>query len=250
MFLFIPFYLLFILLTFLNKYYIKCNELYIPYSDYKNPSINSIHGTGNRTLDKLYRENCAKLCGEKTYSDIHCCEGNTIEEEKCQSFKRCQEILDNFQRYVIGIALSSYLILMVITMIIVSIVYYCFTKDKYYKCKNAYSSAIIILFTATLLPIAILQFYCWYKVITIEQFFGAKFDKCFNIGESFQSANVKEGPRHNAIINENNENDEKNFYGDCFQKEKPIKITNREEINPQKSSQRSGNIILEEENND
>ena len=101
--------------SFLNNYS-KEDELYTPYSDYKNPSLNSIYGTGNRTLDVEYRKKCAKLCGVKTYDDTHCCEGNTLEEEKCQSFKRCQEILDNFQRYVIGIALLSYLCLMLITM--------------------------------------------------------------------------------------------------------------------------------------
>ena len=88
-------------ISFLINIQSKEDVLYIPYSDYKNPSINSIYGTGNRTLDKIYRDNCAKLCGEKTYDDSHCCEGNTLEEEKCQSFKRCQDILDNFQRYVL-----------------------------------------------------------------------------------------------------------------------------------------------------
>ena len=86
----------------------KESELYIPYSDYNSPSINSIYRTGNRTLDVLYREKCSKLCGQKEYDDSHCCEGNTLEEEKCVSFKRCQEILDNFQRYVLNIALIAY----------------------------------------------------------------------------------------------------------------------------------------------
>ena len=190
----IPIFLFLLISKFLNNF-VEGNELYIPYSDYKNPSINSIHGTGNRTLDIIYREKCAKLCGEENYSDEHCCEGNTLEEEKCQSFNRCQEILDNFQRYVIGIALLSYLCLMVITMVIVFILYYCYTKDKYYKCKNAFSSSIIVLFAATVIPIAILQFYCWYKIITIEQFFGANFDKCFNIGNSMQSVEVKNEQR-------------------------------------------------------
>ena len=197
---------------FLN---ILADELYIPYSDYKNPSINSIHGTGNRTLDIIYRQHCAKLCGEKTYSDVHCCEGNSLEEEKCQTFKRCQEILDNFQRYVIGIALISYLILMFITMVIVFILYYCFTKDYNYKCKNAYSSSIIVLFAATVIPIAILQFYCWYKIITIEQFFGAKFDKCVNIEKTIQSVDVindiRPDKRNNEIENNNNDNYNEKF---------------------------------------
>ena len=152
---------------FLN---ILAEELYIPYSGYKNPSINSIHGTGNRTLDIIYRDNCAQLCGQKIYNDNYCCEGNTLEEEKCQSFKRCQEILENFQRFVIGMVFVSYLILMFITMIIVFIVYYCFTKDKNYKCRNAYSSSIIVLFAATIMPIVIIKFYCWYKDITFDVF--------------------------------------------------------------------------------
>ena len=198
-------------------------------------------------MDVIYRENCAKLCGEETYSDTHCCEGNTLEEEKCQSFKRCQEILDNFQHYVIGIALISYLCLMLITMVIVSILYYCYTRDKYYKCKNSYSSAIIVLFAATILPIVILQFYCWYKIITIEQFFGANFDKCFNIGNSMQSVEVKDDDHRpdirNVDIDNNNFNEkpninnEKNFY----------KINDN--ITSQKSSQRSSNYMMGEEKN-
>ena len=243
MFIFILFHFFFLLLTILNI--IKCNELYLPYTDYNNPTINSIHGTGNRTLDVIYRENCAKLCGEKTYSDIHCCEGDTLEQEKCQSFKRCQEILDNFQHYVIGIALISYLILMLITMIIVSILYYCYTKDKNYKCKNAYSSAIIILFAATIIPITILQFYCWYKVITIEQFFGADFDKCFNIGKSLQSIDVINDQRpERRGNNKDNDNDDNISYG-YQDKEKPPNFCNEEDVNSQKVSQRSGNYMIE-----
>ena len=238
MFIFIQFYIFTLLTTFLNIF-IKGNELYIPYSDYKNPSINSIHGTGNRTLDIIYRENCAKLCGEKSYTDTHCCEGNTLEEEKCQSFKRCQEILDNFQRYVIGIALISYLTLMFITMIIVFIVYYIYTKEKNYKLKNAFASSIIVLFAATVIPIVILQIYCWYRLITIEQFFGANFEKCFNIGKSLQSIDVinDEKPERRN----NNDTDNYNY------EEKPGNYNINNNINSQKSSQRSGAYMLEED---
>ena len=244
MFIFFQF-LIFILLSKLTIIFTKENELYIPYSDYKNPSINSIHGTGNRTLDVLYREKCASLCGEKTYSDIHCCEGNTLEEEKCQSFKRCQEILDNFQHYVIGIALIAYLTMMVITMVVVFIVYYTCTKDRHYKCKNAYSSAIIVLFAATILPIVILQFYCWYRIITIEQFFGANFDKCFNIGKSLQSVDVLNDVRSDRKMTEK-DNDNNNDIN--FNKEKPTKLYNNINNNIAKSSQRSDKGMIEDIN--
>jgi len=234
------FFIFITLLSFLNIFIKAESELYIPYSDYKNPSLNSIHGTGNRTLDVIYREKCAQLCGEKTYSDYHCCEGNTLEEEKCQSFKRCQEILDNFQRYVISIALTSYLCLMVITMVIVFIVYYCYTKDLKYKCKNAYSSAIIVLFAATILPIIILQFYCWNKAISIEQFFGANFDKCFNIGKSLQSIDVINDERPERMINNKNNIKEKPDFNN--------NINNLDENNviSQKSSQRSNYMLNED----
>ena len=232
---------------FLSFLYIltKEDELYTPYSDYENPSINSIYGTGNRTLDILYRENCAKLCGEKNYDDTHCCEGNTLEEEKCQSFKRCQEILDNFQRYVIKIALISYFTLMFIVMIIVFFVYYCYTRDKKYKCKNAFASSVVVFFAGTVIPILVLQIYCWYKVITIEQYFGANFDKCFNISKSLQSVDViddqKPEPRNidndNVNYNENPEINEKKLY--------PIN-DNVNSINP---SQRSGNYMLDKNSN-
>ena len=239
------------ILFFLSFLYIhsKEDELYIPYSDYENPSINSIYGTGNRTLDILYRENCAKLCGEKNYDDTHCCEGNTLEEEKCQSFKRCQEILDNFQRYVIKIALISYFTLMFIVMVVVFFVYYCYTRDKIYKCKNAFASSVVVFFAGTVIPILVLQIYCWYKVITIEQYFGANFDKCFNISKSLQSVDViddqKPEPKNidlnidndNANYNENPEINEKKLY--------PIN-DNVNSINP---SQRSGNYMLDKNSN-
>jgi predicted nucleic acid-binding Zn ribbon protein len=235
------------ILFFLSFLYIhsKEDELYTPYSDYENPSINSIYGTGNRTLDILYRENCAKLCGEKNYDDTHCCEGNTLEEERCQSFKRCQEILDNFQRYVIKIALISYFTLMFIVMVIVFFVYYCYTRDKIYKCKNAYASSVVVFFAGTVIPILVLQIYCWYKVITIEQYFGANFDKCFNISKSLQSVDViddqKPEPRNidndNVNYNENPEINEKKLY--------PIN-DNVNSINP---SQRSGNYMLDKNSN-
>ena len=235
------------ILFFLSFLYIhsKEDELYTPYSDYENPSINSIYGTGNRTLDILYRENCAKLCGEKNYDDTHCCEGNTLEEEKCQSFKRCQEILDNFQRYVIKIALISYFTLMFIVMVIVFFVYYCYTRDKIYKCKNAFASSVVVFFAGTVIPILVLQIYCWYKVITIEQYFGANFDKCFNISKSLQSVDViddqKPEPRNidndNVNYNENPEINEKKLY--------PIN-DNVNSINP---SQRSGNYMLDKNSN-
>ena len=235
------------ILFFLSFLYIhsKEDELYTPYSDYENPSINSIYGTGNRTLDILYRENCAKLCGEKNYDDTHCCEGNTLEEERCQSFKRCQEILDNFQRYVIKIALISYFTLMLIVMVIVFFVYYCYTRDKIYKCKNAFASSVVVFFAGTVIPILVLQIYCWYKVITIEQYFGANFDKCFNISKSLQSVDViddqKPEPRNidndNVNYNENPEINEKKLY--------PIN-DNVNSINP---SQRSGNYMLDKNSN-
>ena len=228
------------LLSYLNIFIKAESELYIPYSDYKNPSLNSIHGTGNRTLDVIYREKCAQLCGEKTYSDFHCCEGNTLEEEKCQSFKRCQEILDNFQRYVISIALISYLCLMVITMVIVFIVYYCYTKDQNYKCKNAYSSAIIVLFAATIIPIIILQCYCWNKAISIEQFFGANFDKCFNIGKSLQSIDVIDEKPERRINKINNIQEKPEFNNN-------VDKFDENNIISQKSSQRSGNYMLKED---
>ena len=241
-------------ISFLINIQSKEDELYTPYSDYKNPSINSIYGTGNRTLDIIYRENCAKLCGEKTYDDSHCCEGNTLEEEKCQSFKRCQDILDNFQRYVLKIAIISYFALMLIVMAIVFIAYYCYTRDKNYKCKNAYSSSLIVFLAGTVIPIIILQIYCWYKVITIEQFFGANFEKCFNISKSLQSVDVLDDqkPENRNTENENNEN---NIEGDDNNENidynKNPEDNNKQEykinendinINP---SQRSGSYMIE-----
>ena len=227
--------------------------LYTPYSDYNNPSINSIYGTGNRTLDKIYRENCARLCGEKTYDDSHCCEGNTLEEEKCQSFRRCQDILDNFQRYIINIALISYFSLMFIVMVVVFFVYYCYTRDKKYKCKNAYSSSLVVFFAATIIPIIILQIYCWYKVITIEQYFGANFDKCFNISKSLQSVDVLDDqrPERRNIDNDINENIDNNNNDDNTSpeiNEKKLYQVN-DNVNSNNPSQRSGSYMIEKPQN-
>ena len=239
------------LISFLNIYS-KEDELYIPYSDYNNPSINSIYGTGNRTLDIIYRERCAKLCGEKIYDDSHCCEGNTLEEEKCQSFKRCQDILDNFQRYVIKIALISYFSLMFVVMVIVFIVYYCYTRDKKFKCKNAYSSSFIVFLAGTVIPILILQIYCWYKVITIEQYFGANFDKCFNISKSLQSVDVLEDqkPENRNIdndINENIENNNDDNTNPGINDKKLYQVNDN--VNNNNPSQRSGSYMIEKPQN-
>ena len=246
----INFFIFFI--SFINIHS-KEDVLYTPYSDYNNPSINSIYGTGNRTLDKIYRENCARLCGEKTYDDSHCCEGNTLEEEKCQSFRRCQDILDNFQRYVINIALISYFSLMFIVMVVVFFVYYCYTRDKKYKCKNAYSSSLVVFFAATIIPIIILQIYCWYKVITIEQYFGANFDKCFNISKSLQSVDVLDDqrPERRNIDNDINENIENNNNDDNTSpeiNEKKLYQVN-DNVNSNNPSQRSGSYMIEKPQN-
>ena len=228
--------------------------LYTPYSDYNHPSINSIYGTGNRTLDIIYRENCARLCGEKTYDDSHCCEGNTLEEEKCQSFRRCQDILDNFQRYIINIALISYFSLMFIVMVVVFFVYYCYTRDKKYKCKNAYSSSLVVFFAATIIPIIILQIYCWYKVITIEQYFGANFDKCFNISKSLQSVDVLDDqrPERRNIDNDINDNIDNNNNNDDNTSpdinEKKLYQVN-DNVNSNNPSQRSGSYMIEKPQN-
>ena len=246
----INFFIFFI--SFINIHS-KEDVLYTPYSDYNNPSINSIYGTGNRTLDKIYRENCARLCGEKTYDDSHCCEGNTLEEEKCQSFRRCQDILDNFQRYIINIALISYFSLMFIVMVVVFFVYYCYTRDKKYKCKNAYSSSLVVFFAATIIPIIILQIYCWYKVITIEQYFGANFDKCFNISKSLQSVDVLDDqrPERRNIDNDINENIENNNNDDNTSpeiNEKKLYQVN-DNVNSNNPSQRSGSYMIEKPQN-
>jgi len=240
------------LISFINIHS-KEDVLYTPYSDYNNPSINSIYGTGNRTLDKIYRDNCARLCGEKTYDHSHCCEGNTLEEEKCQSFRRCQDILDNFQRYIINIALISYFSLMFIVMVVVFFVYYCYTRDKKYKCKNAYSSSLVVFFAATIIPIIILQIYCWYKVITIEQYFGANFDKCFNISKSLQSVDVLDDqrPERRNIDNDINENIDNNNNDDNTSpeiNEKKLYQVN-DNVNSNNPSQRSGSYMIEKPQN-
>ena len=246
----INFFIFFI--SFINIHS-KEDVLYTPYSDYNNPSINSIYGTGNRTLDIIYRENCARLCGEKTYDDSHCCEGNTLEEEKCQSFRRCQDILDNFQRYIINIALISYFSLMFIVMVVVFFVYYCYTRDKKYKCKNAYSSSLVVFFAATIIPIIILQIYCWYKVITIEQYFGANFDKCFNISKSLQSVDVLDDqrPERRNIDNDINDNIDNNNNDDNTSpdiNEKKLYQVN-DNVNSNNPSQRSGSYMIEKPQN-
>ena len=247
----INFFIFFI--SFINIHS-KEDELYTPYSDYNNPSINSIYGTGNRSLDKIYRDNCARLCGEKIYDDSHCCEGNTLEEEKCQSFRRCQDILDNFQRYIINIALISYFSLMFIVMVVVFFVYYCYTRDKKYKCKNAYSSSLVVFFAATIIPIIILQIYCWYKVITIEQYFGANFDKCFNISKSLQSVDVLDDqrPERRNIDNDINDNIDNNNNNDDNTSpdinEKKLYQVN-DNVNSNNPSQRSGSYMIEKPQN-
>lgn len=229
--------------------FIKSQETYVPYSDYKNPTTNSIYGTGNRTLDILYRNKCKDLCDQDEYSDEHCCEGNTLEEMKCQSFRRCQEILDNFQLYVINIALLSYFCLLGGTIIVVFFVYYCYTKDPKYKCKNAYSSSIIVLFAGTVLPIIILQFYCWFKAISIEQFFGANFNECMNVDNLLQSVDVKNDFRPRDTIDGNSNNINKGGFGEFKEKDGNAYIVEEKGTTPKflgTSTRRSANYMIDE----
>lgn len=229
----------FILLNLIKL--IKLEELYTPYSDYKNPTINSVYGTGNRTLDVLYRTKCAELCGTGKYDDEHCCEGNTIDELKCVSFRRCQEILDNFQLYVLNIAVISYFSLLFITMFVIFIVYFHYTKDKKFKCKNACSSSVIVFCAGTVIPITIIQFYCWYKAISIEQFFGAKFSSCVNVDNLLQSVDVKNDERPSRVSKDTIE--QKYGY------DRDYHVDNKEnEKNLKSNTVRSNSYIVEEKN--
>ena len=192
------------LVTFLNIFIKTESELYIPFSNYKDPSINSIYGTGNRTLDNLYREKCAKLCGRKNYDDLYCCEGDTLEEEKCKSTKRCREILGIYQYFIVSIALSIYLLIIILIMIIAFIFFFFSTKNKDYKCKNAYSSAFIVLFSGTILPMLFLIIYCIKKKINFNIFFGAKFNDNIFIKNTPENENETKNIRYDNKPNIDN----------------------------------------------
>ena len=138
-------------------------------------------------------------------------------------------------------------------MVVVFFVYYCYTRDKKYKCKNAYSSSLVVFFAATIIPIIILQIYCWYKVITIEQYFGANFDKCFNISKSLQSVDVLDDqrPERRNIDNDINENIDNNNNDDNTSpeiNEKKLYQVN-DNVNSNNPSQRSGSYMIEKPQN-
>lgn len=182
-----------ITIIFLLKSIITWTPYYNPFSNLKDPRLNTIYGTGNRLLDISYRAYCAIKCKQEEYNDDNCCVGASFANLKCLKKSECLKIENFFRNYVIKIALLSYFSFILITMIIVFIFYYCYS-EQIYKIKNGTAASIIVFCGALIIPIILIQIYCCYKNIEIYQFFGGDFSKCCSGRNilSLQSVEIKE----------------------------------------------------------
>ena len=193
-----------LILSFLSKGI--CGIIYTPFDSYKNSLINSIYGTGNQLHDNTYRAYCAVLCSTEKYTDESCCIGNTLSTMKCQTKSECKKIKDYFQSYILKIVFSSYFLLILITCASVSLIFFCLTKDREFKTKNALASFILVFCGALVIPIIVIEIYCCCKGVEVGSIFGADFKKCGG-SNLMQSVEIKNEKRKNIV----KENEKKNY---------------------------------------
>ena len=178
--------------------------IYKPFNKYKNPSINSVYGTGFKLLDITYRSYCSILHNKTYYSDSYCCEGNFYSMSKL-SKNECIKLQNIFRNYVIKIALLSYFLLVILTMLVCFIIFFYLTKDSKYKIKNAIAVSIIIFFASLIIPIIVLEIYCLCKGYEMFKILGGDYNK-ISQSDFIQSVEIKNDEYEIAKIKRLNEN--------------------------------------------
>jgi hypothetical protein len=190
------------------KIIIATNRQYRPCFT-KNPSINSIYGTGFKLLDITYRSYCSILHNKTYYSDSYCCIGNFYSMSKL-SKKECVKLQNYFRNYVINIALLSYFLLVILTMLVCFIIFFYLTKDPNYKFKNGIAVSIIIFLAALVIPIIVLEIYCLCKGYEMFKLLGGDFNK-FSQSSFIQSVEIKNDEYDLAKIKRSNANNNYNL---------------------------------------
>ena len=183
---------------------IQSKIIYKPFNEYKNPSINSVYGTGFKLLDITYRSYCSILHNKTYYSDSYCCEGNFYSMNKL-SKNECIKLQNIFRNYVIKIALLSYFLLVILTMFVCFIIFFYLTKDSKYKIKNAIAVSIIIFFASLIIPIIVLEIYCLIKGYEMFKILGGDYNK-ISQSDFIQSVEIKNDEYEIAKIKRLNEN--------------------------------------------
>ena len=183
--------------------------IYTPFNEYKNPSINSVYGTGFKLLDITYRSYCSILHNKTYYSDSYCCEGNFYSMSKL-SKNECIKLQNIFRNYVIKIALLSYFLLVILTMLVCFIIFFYLTKDSKYKIKNGIAVSIIIFLAALIIPIIVLEIYCLYKGYEMFKILGGDYNK-ISQSDFIQSVEIKNDEYEMAKIKRINENNNNNI---------------------------------------
>ena len=178
--------------------------IYKPFNEYKNPSINSVYGTGFKLLDITYRSYCSILHNKTYYSDSYCCEGNFYSMNKL-SKNECIKLQNIFRNYVIKIALLSYFLLVILTIFVCFIIFFHLTKDSKYKIKNAIAVSIIIFFASLIIPIIVLEIYCLIKGYEMFKILGGDYNK-ISQSDFIQSVEIKNDEYEIAKIKRLNEN--------------------------------------------
>ena len=183
---------------------IQSKIIYKPFNEYKNPSINSVYGTGFKLLDITYRSYCSILHNKTYYSDSYCCEGNFYSMSKL-SKNECIKLQNIFRNYVIKIALLSYFLLVILTIFVCFIIFFHLTKDSKYKIKNAIAVSIIIFFASLIIPIIVLEIYCLIKGYEMFKILGGDYNK-ISQSDFIQSVEIKNDEYEIAKIKRLNEN--------------------------------------------
>ncbi len=183
---------------------IQSKIIYKPFNEYKNPSINSVYGTGFKLLDITYRSYCSILHNKTYYSDSYCCEGNFYSMSKL-SKNECIKLQNIFRNYVIKIALLSYFLLVILTIFVCFIIFFYLTKDSKYKIKNAIAVSIIIFFASLIIPIIVLEIYCLIKGYEMFKILGGDYNK-ISQSDFIQSVEIKNDEYEIAKIKRLNEN--------------------------------------------
>ena len=183
---------------------IHSDIIYTPFNEYKDPSINSVYGTGFKLLDITYRSYCSILHNKTYYSDSYCCIGNFFSMSKL-SKNECIKLQKYFRNYVIKIAILSYFLLAILTMLVCFIIFFYFTKDPNYKIKNGIAVSIIIFLASLVIPIIILEIYCLCKGYEMFKLFGGDYRK-FSKSNFIQSVEIKIDEYDTSKIKRSNEN--------------------------------------------
>jgi len=224
---------------------IHSDIIYTPFNQYKDPSINSVYGTGFKLFDITYRSYCSILHNKTYYSDSYCCIGNFYSMSKL-SKNECIKLQNYFRNYVINIALLSYFLLVILTMLVCFIIFFYLTKDPNYKFKNGIAVSIIIFLAALVIPIIILEIYCLCKGYEMFKLLGGDYNK-FSQSNFIQSVEIKNDDYELAKIKRSNGNN--NFNLDNINNEltsSNIK-TNNKLIDIKESNILKGKIKGEEE---